>query len=87
MVIRYRDKIEGRETYRGLRGISEASFDDCTDLNEYADVRGRLVEGSAVASSSGSGTARFFPFVSRTGSLMAKAAGGAVGLRRVLEKH
>jgi hypothetical protein len=67
--------------------MSEGAFDDCADLNEYADVRKRLVEDPDVASSSGSGAARFFPFVSRTGSLIVKAVELTAALRRVLEKH
>ena len=83
-MFRHMDELERRETHRGLRGISEGALDDCADLNEYADVRRRLVEGPDVgSSSSNSGAARFFPFVSRTGSSMVKAE-LAAALRRVL---
>jgi len=43
------------------------------DLKEYPEVLERLVDGPAVSSSSGSGTARFFPFGSLAGSFMVRA--------------
>jgi hypothetical protein len=54
------------------------------DLNEYAEVLGRLVEGPAMSSSSGSGAARFLPLMSRTGSRIVKGISEEVGLRRGL---
>lgn len=84
IAFRYLNKLEEHETHRGLRGISDDAFDDCADLNEYADVRRRFVEDPAVASSSSSGAARFFPFVSRTGSLIVRAAEVGAALRRAL---
>jgi hypothetical protein len=68
-----------------LRGISEWWADADVDLNEYADVLGRLVEGPAMSSSSGSGAARFFPLISRTGSRIVRGISEGIGLRRGLD--
>jgi len=54
------------------------------DLSEYAEVLGRLVEGPAMSSSSGSGAARFLPLMSRTGSRIVRGISEEVGLRRGL---
>jgi hypothetical protein len=83
------DKGAGPQAYRDFLGISRGSDNVLSVLerSEYDVVFGRLKD--VVASSSSefpSGTARFFPFGSRTGSLIVRGAAGGNAARRVLQK-
>jgi hypothetical protein len=72
--------------HRVFLGICADCVRVVLERSEYEVVLGRLADGPAESSSSelGSGAARFFPLVSRVGSLMVKGVAGGNVLRRAL---